>query len=87
MRLKKCVVQRFGLHTSPFESWITTVTLISDFKFDTKKKDSAFSFILNYLQNPSVPGTGLEPARLSAHAPETCASTTSAIRAVSKYPP
>ena len=29
-----------------------------------------------------VPGTGLEPARLAAHAPETCASTNSAIRAL-----
>ena len=28
-----------------------------------------------------VPGTGLEPALLSEHAPETCASTNSAIRA------
>ena len=28
-----------------------------------------------------VPGTGLEPAHLSIHAPETCASTNSAIRA------
>ena len=30
----------------------------------------------------SVPGTGLEPAHLSIHAPETCASTNSAIRAL-----
>ena len=29
-----------------------------------------------------VPGTGLEPAHLSIHAPETCASTNSAIRAL-----
>ena len=29
----------------------------------------------------SVPGTGLEPALLSEHAPETCASTNSATRA------
>ena len=28
-----------------------------------------------------VPGTGLEPALLSEHAPETCASTNSATRA------
>lgn len=27
MRLKKCVAQRFGLQISPFESWITIVTL------------------------------------------------------------
>ena len=30
---------------------------------------------------PLVPGTGLEPALLSEHAPETCASTNSATRA------
>jgi len=27
LRMKKCVAKRFGLHTSPFESWITIVTL------------------------------------------------------------
>ena len=32
-------------------------------------------------ESPSVPGTGLEPALLSEHAPETCASTNSATRA------
>ena len=32
--------------------------------------------------SPLVPGTGLEPAHLSIHAPETCASTNSAIRAL-----
>ena len=41
----------------------------------TKKKNSSLDkFSL-------VPGTGLEPALLSEHAPETCASTNSAIRA------
>lgn len=30
----------------------------------TQKKDSAFSFILNYLQNPLVPGTGTPQAPL-----------------------
>ncbi len=34
----------------------------------------------------SVPGTGLEPAHLSIHAPETCASTNSAIRASGSIP-
>ncbi len=33
-----------------------------------------------------VPGTGLEPAHLSIHAPETCASTNSAIRASGRIP-
>ena len=32
-----------------------------------------------------VPGTGLEPAHLSIHAPETCASTNSAIRALGLF--
>ena len=32
-----------------------------------------------------VPGTGLEPALLSEHAPETCASTNSATRALSLF--
>ena len=51
--------------------------------------NSATSPTLFYLQEPSafkllcgkkniVPRTGLEPARLSTHAPETCASTNSA---------
>ena len=40
---------------------------------DKKKKVVKPSFL--------VPGTGLEPALLSEHAPETCASTNSAIRA------
>ena len=40
-----------------------------------KKKDRLSVFFL-------VPGTGLEPAHLSIHAPETCASTNSAIRAL-----
>ena len=31
-----------------------------------------------------VPGTGLEPARLTAHAPQTCVSTNSTTRAVGK---
>ena len=56
-------------------------------KQNIKEKGFCNSLCYRYSQNPSVPGTGLEPARLSAHAPETCASTTSAIRAVSKYPP
>ena len=38
-----------------------------------REKSSDFSLV--------VPGTGLEPAHLSIHAPETCASTNSAIRA------
>ena len=33
-----------------------------------------------------VPGTGLEPALLSEHAPETCASTNSATRASGRDP-
>ena len=33
-----------------------------------------------------VPGTGLEPALLSEHAPETCASTNSATRASGRVP-
>ena len=33
-----------------------------------------------------VPGTGLEPALLSEHAPETCASTNSATRASGSVP-
>ncbi len=51
--------------------------------------NSATSPTVFYLQEPSafkllcgkkniVPRTGLEPARLSTHAPETCASTNSA---------
>ena len=51
--------------------------------------NSATSPTIFYLQEPSafkllcgkkniVPRTGLEPARLSTHAPETCASTNSA---------
>ena len=39
-----------------------------------REKSSDFSLV--------VPGTGLEPAHLSIHAPETCASTNSAIRAL-----
>ena len=40
----------------------------------------------NMSVSPLVPGTGLEPAHLSIHAPETCASTNSAIRASGSIP-
>lgn len=39
--------------------------------YPTQKKDADY-------QRPLVPRTGIEPARLAAHAPETCASTYSA---------
>ena len=51
-----------------------------------RKKSFVFSLILSYLQNSVVPGTGLEPALLSEHAPETCASTNSATRASGRDP-
>lgn len=50
-------------------------------------KRASSSFILHFIlhkkkdadyQRPLVPRTGIEPARLAAHAPETCASTYSA---------
>ena len=40
--------------------------------------NSATSPTCNYMLKKRVPRTGLEPARLAAHAPETCASTNSA---------
>ena len=42
---------------------------------DTKQKEVRY---LNTEPLESVPKTGVEPARLSTHAPETCASTNSA---------
>ena len=40
---------------------------------------------MNYMLKKRVPRTGLEPARLAAHAPETCASTNSATWALIKH--
>ncbi len=59
----------------PKASALPTTGLISRTVEVTKKKDRLSVFFL-------VPGTGLEPAHLSIHAPETCASTNSAIRAL-----
>ena len=44
--------------------------------FETKKKPN--SLIAKLLGFELVPKKGLEPSRLAAHAPETCASTNSA---------
>ncbi len=45
--------------------------------------NSATSPTYYYILTKRVPRTGLEPARLAAHAPETCASTNSATWALS----
>ena len=47
--------------------------------------NSATSPTCNYMLKKRVPRTGLEPARLAAHAPETCASTNSATWALIKH--
>ena len=47
--------------------------------------NSATSPTCNNMLKKRVPRTGLEPARLAAHAPETCASTNSATWALIKH--
>ena len=52
------------------------IVLVSRSFFETKRKPN--SLIAKLLGFELVPKKGLEPSRLAAHAPETCASTNSA---------
>ena len=51
---------------------------IRDFLQQPQKTKIRQPLIFNRLSDFAVPKKGLEPSRLAAHAPETCASTNSA---------